>query len=69
MKQDTPIRNVSDGGRKPSRRLKYEVCLLHTQDEQEVPEVVAKFKNYGDCLIFASVVSKAPVYYHEILIR
>lgn len=67
MKQDTPIRNISDLGRKPGKGLKYEVCLVHGQDE--APESIAKFKSYGDCMLYAIALSKAPVSFHEILIR
>ena len=68
MKQDTPIRNISKVSKKPHKDMMYEVCLLHTAGDEK-PEVVAKFRAYGDCLMYVNTLSKSPAYYHEILIR
>lgn len=71
MKQDTPIRNIINSAKpsKKSNATKYVVCIRHTSSEDEVPEVVARFKCVGDCYIYATALSKAPGPMHEILIR
>lgn len=64
-----PIRDISDKGRKQSKRLKYEVGIFHTQCESEEPEIVAKFRAYGDAYAYAMRLKEAPVFYEEIIIR
>ena len=63
------IRDISDKGRKQTKRLKYEVGLFYAANNQENPDVVAKFRCYGDALLFATTLKNAPVFYEEILIR
>ena len=63
------IKDLSDHGRKPSKKsLKYEVAVCH-DDTLENPEVVAKFKAYGDAQVFARHISEGNVFYFMILIR
>ena len=62
------IRDISDKGLKQNKKLKYEIGLFYAQNQDE-PDIVAKFRHYGDALIFATSVKNAPVFYEEILIR
>jgi hypothetical protein len=62
------IRDISDKGRKQNKQLKYEVGLFYAAN-QENPDIVAKFRHYGDALIFANAIKAAPVVYEEILVR
>ena len=62
------IMDISDKGRKQGKKLRYEVGLFYAENQTE-PDIVAKFRHYGDCLIFAKAVQDAPVHYAEILVR
>lgn len=62
------IRDISDKGLKQGKKLRYEVGLFYAKNQDE-PDIVAKFRHYGDALVFADAVKKAPVFYEEILIR
>jgi hypothetical protein len=62
------IRDISDKGLKQGRKLRYEIGVFYAQNQEE-PDIVAKFRHYGDALVFATAVQNAPVVYEEILIR
>ena len=54
---------------KKYKRLRFEVCVFHTNNENEVPDVIAKFKSYGDAALFASHIAKGNVYYESVVVR
>lgn len=63
------IIDISDKGRKQSKKLKYEVGLFHTDNAEEAPEIVAKFRSYGDGMSFAYTIANGNCYYASILVR
>ena len=66
------IRNISKSYSVKSKALRYEVCVYYRQgDENEVPEIVAKFQAQGDAALYAQDLQKRPgaCSYSEILVR
>jgi len=66
-----PIRDVSDQGRCANKRLRYEVlyyCTPAASNGNESPDLVAKFRSYGDALRWAQQLAVAPAT-TEVLIR
>ena len=68
-KKRIPIVDISDKGMKQGKTFRYEVGFLHTANENETPEITAKFKSYGDAYTFAFNAAKGNMYYAGILIR
>jgi hypothetical protein len=57
------INDISDKGRKQGKTLRYEIgyyCKPNPDTSEETPEIVAKFKRYGDALNFAITIAKSP---------
>lgn len=68
----TEIRDISDKGRKPSKRLKYEVGVYYSDRDMEDGtglDVVAKFKAYGDAVAYANQILNGSFWFAGILIR
>jgi hypothetical protein len=62
------LTDISDKGRKQGKRLRYEVLMCHVEDDP-TPELVAKFRSYGDAVNFATGITKGNVFYFGVLIR
>lgn len=66
----TAINDISDKGRKQSKRLRYEVGILHRpNDNDEQPEIMARFSHYGDARAFAEHVAQGNIWYAGVVIR
>jgi hypothetical protein len=61
--------SVKEQNNPASKKLKYEVCLFHTKSEDEIPEVMAKFKFFGDAYGYADRLASGNCYYEAVLIR
>ena len=62
------IRDISDKGLKNRKGLRYEVGVSHSELD-DTPEIVAKFKAYGDAYAFACHIAAGNVFYFEVIIR
>lgn len=60
----TRIRDISDKGRhKQGKAMRYEVgyyCKPNPEESDEQPEIVAKFRAYGDAYRFALLIAASP---------
>lgn len=57
------ILDISDKGRKQGKLLRYEIgyyCKPNPEQSEESPEIVAKFKRYGDAFRFAQMIANSP---------
>ncbi len=65
------IRDISNL-RKPTKTRWYEVGVFYRiNDENEIPEIVAKFKGKGDAFLYAQALKTRPdaCSYTEIIVR
>jgi hypothetical protein len=68
MTYEKSLIDLSDKGRKEGKKLRYEVGVFWAQNQDE-PEIVAKFRCYGDAFAFATKLQVAPVYKYQVVIR